>query len=378
MTQTITTDVQTAVSGGIGLITLNRPKALNALSLPMVQALLATLRVWKDDPAVFAVVIRGTNKAGAPGSAESFFGSFCAGGDIRFFHQAALASDPALETFFTDEYTLNHLIHNYPKPYIAFMDGIVMGGGMGISQGASLRIVTEHTKMAMPETGIGLFPDVGGGYFLSRCPGNVGEYLALTGNTIGGEQAVAWGLADVCVPAASLPRLWDALQTQGSAAQLQEWIATNVIAAHAHSTRARAPIGSEVLGAFGAYSIPAIVAMLDAQITEEAQKVAATLRHRSPLMLHVVLEQVRRARSMSLADDLRMERDLVQHCFYTAHLERSGASSETVEGIRALAVDKDFKPAWNPARIEDVTPEMVAPFFVSPWSADAHPLRALA
>ncbi len=371
-------EVQTAVSGGIGLITLNRPKALNALSLPMVQALLATLQAWRDDPAVFAVAIRGSNKVGRPGSPEALFGGFCAGGDIRFFHQAALASDPALEDFFTEEYTLNHLIHNFPKPYIAFMDGIVMGGGMGISQGASLRIVTEHTKMAMPETGIGLFPDVGGGYFLSRCPGHVGEYLALTGNTIGGDQAVAWGLADVCVPADSLPALWDALQKQGSVAALQDWIATNLVATKQDLTRAEELFYEKLLGAFGLGSIAAIVAALEGQGTKPARAVAATLRHRSPLMLHVVLEQIRRARSMSLADDLRMERDLVQHCFYTAHLERSGAASETVEGIRALAVDKDFKPAWNPARIEDVTPEMVAPFFVSPWSAEAHPLRTLA
>jgi enoyl-CoA hydratase/carnithine racemase len=371
-------EVQTAISGGIGLITLNRPKALNALSLPMVQALLATLQAWREDPAVFAVAIRGSNKVGRPGSPEALFGGFCAGGDIRFFHQAALASDPALEAFFTEEYTLNHLIHNFPKPYIAFMDGIVMGGGMGISQGASLRIVTEHTKMAMPETGIGLFPDVGGGYFLSRCPGHVGEYLALTGNTIGGDQAVAWGLADVCVPAESLPALWGALQTQGSVAALQDWIATNFVAIKQESTRAEEQFDEKLLGAFGLGSIAAIVAALEGQGTKPARAVAATLRHRSPLMLHVVLEQVRRARSMSLADDLRMERDLVQHCFYTAHLERSGAASETVEGIRALAVDKDFKPAWNPARIEDVTPEMVAPFFVSPWSAEAHPLRTLA
>ncbi|MFZ2306881.1 MAG: enoyl-CoA hydratase/isomerase family protein [Rhodoferax sp.] len=371
-------EVQTAISGGIGLITLNRPKALNALSLPMVQALLATLQAWRDDPAVFAVAIRGSNKVGRPGSPEALFGGFCAGGDIRFFHQAALASDPALEAFFTEEYTLNHLIHNFPKPYIAFMDGIVMGGGMGISQGASLRIVTEHTKMAMPETGIGLFPDVGGGYFLSRCPGHVGEYLALTGNTIGGDQAVAWGLADVCVPANSLPALWDALQKQGSVAVLQDWIATNLVATKQDSTRAEELFDEKLLGAFGLGSIAAIVAALEGQGTKPARAVAATLRHRSPLMLHVVLEQIRRARSMSLADDLRMERDLVQHCFYTAHLERSGAASETVEGIRALAVDKDFKPAWNPARIEDVTPEMVAPFFVSPWSAEAHPLRTLA
>ena len=371
-------DIQTSVNGGIGLITLNRAKALNALSLPMVQALLSTLRAWESDAAVFAVAIRGTNKTGAPGSPESYFGSFCAGGDIRFFHQAALANDPALGTFFTEEYTLNHLIHNYPKPYLAFMDGIVMGGGMGISQGASLRIVTEHTKMAMPETGIGLFPDVGGGYFLSRCPGHVGEYLALTGNVINGAQAVAWGLADVCVPAANLHALWNALHAQRSVAQLQDWIATNLIAAYPVSTGASDPFDSNVLAAFGCDRVSAILAALDAQGTEQARNVAATLRQRSPLMLHVVLEQVRRARNMSLADDLRMERDLVQHCFDTVHLQRKGASSETVEGIRALAVDKDHQPAWNPARIEDVTPQMVEPFFVSPWAADTHPLRHLA
>jgi len=232
--------------------------------------------------------------------------------------------------------------------------------------------------MAMPETGIGLFPDVGGGYFLSRCPGNAGEYLALTGNTIGGDQAVAWGLADVCLPAHTLPTLWAALQVQGSAEALQHWITTNVIAPYVDSTRAIASFDADILAAFGMDSISAIVSALDAQGTEAAKAVAATLRHRSPLMLHVVLEQIRRARSLSLADDLRMERGLVQHCFYTAHLERSGARSETVEGIRALAIDKDFKPAWNPARIEDVTPQMVTPFFVSPWSADAHPLRNLA
>jgi enoyl-CoA hydratase/carnithine racemase len=371
------TEVQTTVTGGVGLITLNRPKALNALSLPMVQALLATLLTWRDDPGVFAVAIRGSNKIGRPGSPEALFGGFCAGGDIRFFHQAALAGDPALDDFFTEEYTLNHLIHNYPKPYIAFMDGIVMGGGMGISQGARLRIVTERTKMAMPETGIGLFPDVGGGYFLSRCPGHVGEYLALTGDTIAGDQAVAWGLADVCVPSEALPAMWEDLQTQGSPESLQQWIATNVIAKHTDSTRATAEFFVGDYAAFGLGSVSSIVAALEASGTKPARAMAATLRHRSPLMLHVVLEQVRRARSMTLADDLRMERDLVQHCFYTAHLERSGHASETVEGIRALAIDKDYKPIWNPARLDHVTVAMVEPFFVSPWSASAHPLRDL-
>lgn len=392
-----TPDVHTTVRGGVGLITLNRPKALNALSLPMVQVLLATLQGWKDDPAVWAVAIRGTNKVGLPGTADSYFGHFCAGGDIRFFHQAALADDPALGTFFTQEYTLNYLIQNYPKPYIAFMDGIVMGGGMGLCQGTPLvgssgnagsargtmpggvvRIVTEHTKMAMPETGIGLFPDVGGGFFLARCPGHVGEYLALTGNTISGAQAVAWGLADVCVPASELHRLWDAVQAHSTAHQLHDWIATELIAAYANSTGPGTPFSPEILDAFSHGQITQIVQALHVQGSEDALKVAATLSHRSPLMLHVVLEQVRRARGMSLADELRMERDLVQHCFDTAHLQRKGASSETVEGIRALAVDKDFKPAWSPARIEDVTADMVTPFFQSPWSAAAHPLRHLA
>ena len=184
MSNTAKSDVIVERRGNAGLLTLNRPKALNALSLQMVRDLTSALLAWRDDPAVLVVAIRGTNKFGRPGSPESLFGGFCAGGDIRFFHQAAFAGETgerALDDFFTEEYQLNHLIHTYPKPYIAFMDGVVMGGGMGISQGARVRIVTERTKMAMPETNIGLFPDVGGGYFLSRCPGHAGEYLALTG-----------------------------------------------------------------------------------------------------------------------------------------------------------------------------------------------------
>ncbi len=184
-------DVLAEVRGQVGFITLNRPRALNALSLGMVRDLMEALLRWQADPAVLAVAIRGTNKEGA-------FGAFCAGGDIRFLHQAGSTGNPQLEDFFTEEYALNHLIHAFGKPYIAFMDGIVMGGGMGISQGGTLRLVTPRTKMAMPETAIGLFPDVGGGYFLSRCPGRTGEWLALTGDTIGAGDAVALGLADGC------------------------------------------------------------------------------------------------------------------------------------------------------------------------------------
>jgi len=365
-------DILTEVRGRVGFITLNRPKALNALSLSMVRDLMAALTAWRDEAAVVAVAIRGTNKAGRPGTPESLFGGFCAGGDIRFFHQAALAGDPDLDAFFTEEYRLNHLIHHYPKPYIAFMDGVVMGGGMGISVGARVRIVTEHTKMAMPETNIGLFPDVGGGYFLSRCPGSVGEYLALTGAVIGAGEALAYGLADIERPAASLPGLWQQLGDQafsdGSAAE--QWIATNLIAVGAHPERAESKFDAY----FSLARVKHIVDALEAAKHDDwAQKTAVVLRKRSALMLHVTLEQIRRARSMSLADDLRMERDMVHHCF---HL-RPGAASETVEGIRALAVDKDYTPKWNPARIEDVKPQMVQAFFASPWAAEAHPLRGL-
>jgi len=365
-------DILTEVRGRVGFITLNRPKALNALSLTMVRDLLAALTAWRDDAAVVAVAIRGTNKAGRPGTPESLFGGFCAGGDIRFFHQAVLAGDPDLDTFFTEEYRLNHLIHNYPKPYIAFMDGVVMGGGMGISVGARVRIVTEHTKMAMPETNIGLFPDVGGGYFLSRCPGSAGEYLALTGAVIGAGEALAYGLADIERPAASLPGLWQQLGDQAfsDVSAAEQWIATNFIADGAHSESAESKFDAY----FSLARVKHIVDALEAAKDDDwAQKTAVVLRKRSPLMLHVTLEQIRRARSMSLADDLRMERDMVHHCF---HL-RPGAASETVEGIRALAVDKDYTPKWNPARIEDVKPQMVQAFFASPWAAEAHPLRDL-
>lgn len=361
-------DVVTEIRGRVGFITLNRPRALNALSLPMIRALLAHLLAWREDERVQAVAIRGSNKEGP-------FGAFCAGGDIRFFHQAVLAGNAELEDFFTEEYTLNHLIHHYPKPYIAFMDGIVMGGGMGISQGAKLRIVTPRTKMAMPETNIGLFPDVGGGYFLARCPGRSGEWLALTGEVIGAGDALAMQLADVCFDPAGLPAAWDALAMMEKVdeAALQAWAAAHSIACEDHGAPARA----EMARYFAHDSVVDIIQSLEAADSDWARTNAQTLRKRSPLMLFVTLELVQRARTMTLADDLRLERDIVRHCFNTHHLGRFGAATDTMEGIRALVVDKDNNPRWNPIRIEDVTPQMVAPFFVSPWPAFAHPLRDL-
>lgn len=369
-------EILTEVRGRVGFITLNRPKALNALSLGMIRALTAALRNWRDDTRISAVAMRGMNRGPAGGEPVPF-GAFCAGGDIRFFHRAAIEGDPALEDFFTEEYALNHLIHVYPKPCIAFMDGVVMGGGMGLAQGAQLRVATEHTRMAMPETQIGLFPDVGGGHFLSRCPGHLGEYLGLSGRTLDAGGALQAGLADLAVPAGALPALWQALgdpDLDGAAVQARVQAA------------AVPPDGAERLAlaaidaVFGLRTVSDMLAALEAPVGLDpswAAETAALLRKRSPLMLHVVLEQIRRARHMGLADDLRMERDLVRHCFRTAHLGRFGVESETVEGVRALAVDKDHRPRWNPARIEAVTPAIVEPFFHSPWPVWAHPLRDL-
>ena len=361
-----TSDVLAEVRGQVGFLTLNRPKAINALSLQMVRDLMVHLLRWKEDAAIKAVAIRGSSK-------EGVFGHFCAGGDIRFLHAAGSTGNPELEDFFTEEYALNHLIFNYPKPYIAFMDGIVMGGGMGISQGASLRLVTERTKMAMPETIIGLFPDVGGGYFLSRCPGHVGEWLALTGETIGAGEAIAYELADAFIPAAQQQAAWDGLATQHFADGDAVHVYLKQFTQHASLEIAQSPDDvAHIHRIFGLPTVTAIMQALESDSSTWSQNTAAALRKRSPLMLHVVLEQIRRARSMDVADDLRMERDMVRHCFYL----RPG-QSETVEGIRALAVDKDHAPRWNPSRIEEVDEALWRAFFVSPWPAHAHPLRDL-
>jgi enoyl-CoA hydratase/carnithine racemase len=358
-------EVMAEVRGDLGLVTLNRPQALNALSLAMIRDLTALLLHWQHDDAVKAVLVRG---AGRPGKVPAF----CAGGDIRFFHQAALAGDPRLEDFFTEEYALNHLIHTYSKPYIALMDGVCMGGGMGISQGAALRVVTEHSSLAMPETNIGLFPDVGGGYFLSRLPGALGEYLALTGHVLKAADAISVGLADVRLDAADLPALVEALADQPieSAAAALAVVRARAQTAGAGSLSAHR---SAIDQHFSRPSLQAIADALSYDRSDWAQHTLNTLRQRSPLMMAVTLEQVRRARTMSLADDLRMERGLVRHSFHW----RGGAASDTVEGIRALAVDKDHQPKWSPARIEDVDPQAVAAFFESPWPAHAHPLRHL-
>lgn len=358
----MTSEVIAEVRGRAGLITLNRPRALNALTLGMIREMTAALLAWRDDERIEFVAVRGMGREGP-------FGLFCAGGDIRFFHEAVHAGDPRLEDFFTEEYALNHLINTFPKPYAVFMDGVVMGGGMGISGHArgtaTMRIATERTKMAMPETNIGLFPDVGGGWFLSRTPGHIGEYLALTGRTISGADALYAGLADAVVPSSGLASLWDSISGEGA-------LASTSGAVMEESTLAQDEDAVERF--FSLPTVGEIIRALESDDSAFAKETAVALRQRSPLMLHVTLEQLRRARSMTLADDLRMERGLMRQCFRL----RPGAASETVEGIRALVIDKDSKPRWNPARIEDVTPEMVQAFLEPPWPAQANPLRDLA
>ena len=356
--------IHAEVNGCLGLITLNRPEALNALSLAMIRDITVLLQAWQDAPEIQAVMLLA---AARPGKAPVF----CAGGDIRFFHVAALNGDAGLDDFFTEEYALNHLIHHYPKPYIALMDGLVIGGGMGISQGARLRVLTERSRLAMPETHIGLFPDVGGGFFLGQCPGHVGQWLALTGEPIAATEAIEYGLGDVFIQSAALPALIENLR-HGEQASAEHVIAS--VMEHADLAPATTlPPQALIDRHFGQPDVAAIIASLAAADDPWSARMLAKLLQRSPLMLAVTLEQLHRARAMTLAEDLRMERDMVHQCF---HL-RSLPENETVEGIRALVIDKDHAPRWKPSAIEAVTPAMVQAYFDSPWTPAQHPLRGL-
>ncbi|MDO8651077.1 MAG: enoyl-CoA hydratase/isomerase family protein [Undibacterium sp.] len=358
--------ILTSIQNHIGFITIDRPKALNSLSLEMVRAITATLLEWRNNGNVRAVFIHSSSEK-----------AFCAGGDIRFFYDVGNATptgDSALlEDFFTEEYALNHLIHFYPKPYIALMNGVVMGGGMGIAQAGvacRLRIVTERTKMAMPEVNIGLFPDVGGSYFLARTPGKIGAYLGLTGEMIGAADALYAGLADVFLPTAELPALMAMLATTEESdirVAIRDFAApftAQVLPSESKLATQRAMIERH----FSADNVLAIAASLNQDSNTFAQQTLAAIEKRSPLLMCVTLEQLRRGAGMSVADCLRMERSMVRHCF---------KHGEVLEGIRALVIDKDNAPQWSPASLAEVTGEQVASFFVSVWPAYAHPLRDL-
>ncbi|KVQ10310.1 enoyl-CoA hydratase/isomerase family protein [Burkholderia ubonensis] len=366
-------DVRAYVANRIGFLELNRPKALNALSVGMIRTLHAALDTWRDDPEVVAVVVYSPHAR-----------AFCAGGDVRFFHDAWQRGDrDAVDTFFIDEYSLNHAIFTYPKPYIALMHGVVMGGGMGISQAArhtgGLRVVTDSTKMAMPETRIGLFPDVGMSWFLARTPGAIGRYLAVTGATLDAAGALYAQLADVYVPDAALPALLDALRHErfDSGAQAVECVAA---AAAAHKvvptpgTSALADARAGIDRHFAQPDLVATLASLDAEqdcaaVDGWVEKAAHAMRSQlSPLSMAVSLEVVERARGATMADCLRRDLDLTRSTF---------ARGDVIEGVRALIVDKDQQPAWRFKSIADVDRADVLAMFDSPWTPDTHPLRNL-
>jgi enoyl-CoA hydratase/carnithine racemase len=366
--------VVTRVANRIGFIELERPQALNALSTAMVDAMLEALERWRDDADVIAVVVRSRHAR-----------AFCAGGDIRFLYQSYRAGDQAaLDTFFTDEYRLNHTIFTYPKPYIAFMNGVVMGGGMGISQGAhrtgGVRVVGASTRLAMPETRIGLFPDVGMGWFLARTPGALGRYMAVTGETIDAASALYAGLADVYLDESAWPALIDALETEpfttgeGVVARIRREAAAGEEA----QPHADASVLAEARGwidrHFSLPDVPAILASLEAVQREAqgpecewAEQAVGVLRERSPLSMAVSLEVVSRAEG-TMADVLRRDLDLTRSSF---------AQGDVMEGIRARIIDKDNRPHWRFECIEAVSRAEVERMFESPWPASSHPLRDL-
>ncbi|EEE07885.1 enoyl-CoA hydratase/isomerase family protein [Burkholderia multivorans] len=366
-------DVRAYVANRIGFLELNRPKALNALSVGMIRTMQQALDVWRDDPDVVAVVVHSPHPR-----------AFCAGGDVRFFHEAWQRGDrDAVDTFFIEEYTLNHAIFTYPKPYIALMHGVVMGGGMGISQAArhtgGLRVVTDSTKMAMPETRIGLFPDVGMSWFLARTPGMIGRYLAVTGATLDAAGALAAQLADVYVPDAALPALIDALKGTrfDDGAQAVACVA-DAAAAHkvvpTPDTSALADARAGIDRHFAQPDIGAIVTSLEGEqdcgaVDGWVEKATHAMRSElSPLSMAVSLEVVDRARGATMAECLRRDLDLTRSTF---------ARGDVIEGVRALIVDKDHRPAWRFKSIADVDRADVLAMFDSPWTPDTHPLRHL-
>ena len=326
--------------GGIGLVTLNRPGALNALTHAMTTEMHAMLRAWEGDDGVSAVVVRGAGDR-----------AFCAGGDIQALYRARGDDLDRSYRFYWDEYRLNTYIKHYAKPYVALIDGIVMGGGVGVSVHGSHRVVTEKALFAMPETGIGLFPDVGGTYFLPRCPGEIGMYLGLTGARLGAGDSLFAGVGTHHVPGARLESLTEALAANPAAldAMLDEHAGT---AEYGFLPTLR----REIDAAFGAESVEAIVLALDAGLSPWAGKTLAIMRGKSPTSLKVAFRQLRQGRSLSFDACMRLEYRLV--C-------RFMRGDDFYEGIRAAVIDKDRQPLWRPATIEAVAAAEVERYFAS-------------
>ena len=328
--------VITSRDGRVGRILLNRPKALNALDLPMIRACTRTLHAWADDPHVHAVVIAGAGER-----------AFCAGGDIRALRDRQAGGDRAsVDRFFAEEYALNLLIATYPKPYIALIDGICMGGGIGVSVHAPYRVATEHAAFAMPETAIGFFPDIGATFVLPRLPGELGVYLGLTGLRISGADAVHAGLATHFTPRARLADLSAALARDGVAA----------LAAHDETLPpfSLAPHRAAIDHCFAADTVAGIVTRLQDQDGDWAVAALKALRDVSPSALHWTLRALRRGRDLTLKQALDAEFALTRATM---------AHPDFAEGVRAMVVDKDRAPRWQPARIEAVDPAVIDALF---------------
>ncbi len=338
-------DVIVEREGHAGIIRLNRPKALNALNLPMVREIDAALKKFGADNQVALVLVEGAGERG-----------LCAGGDIVGLYHSSREGGRLGHDFFREEYIVNAAIAAFPKPYVAYMDGIVMGGGVGLSGHGSHRIVTEKTRMAMPETGIGFFPDVGGTWLLSRAPGEVGTFFALTAHNLSGADAIYAGLADVQIETASWPalraRLLD-VPAHADAAMVRVLMdAAAVKTGPSYAEQNRAAIDR----LFAHDSIERIVAALESDGSDFAAETLKALLSKSPTSLKVTLKLLREARaSKSLEEALARE--------YRASLEVF-VSDEFREGVRAAVIDKDRRPKWSPAQIRDVTPEIVGRYFV--------------
>jgi len=332
--------------GAAGIIRLNRPKAINAVTLEMFRDIDKALDAFEADPAVSVIILEGAGDRG-----------LCAGGDIRALWESSHAKGDLGKILWREEYILNARIAKFPKPYVALMDGIVMGGGVGLSAHSRHRIVTDRTKLAMPEAGLGFFPDVGGTWLLARALGEIGTYFGLTGQVMNGPDAVHAGFADAVVPHAKLPELRQALTSIARGASSDD--IEKLIGEFATGEKAGpvAALQPQIDTWFAHDRVEDILAVLKADNSEQAQATLKILSEKSPRGMVVTLKLLRLARQSS-----SLEECLVRE--YRAALEVF-ASDDFREGVRAAVIDKDRNPKWSPPRVEDVTPQMLAPYLAN-------------
>lgn len=339
MTPSTTDDLLVSTDGRVGRLSLNRPKAIHALNLAMCEAMIAALLAWRDDDAIEAVIIDHSEGRG-----------FCAGGDIRMLAESGAKDGKEARQFFHTEYRLNHLLFTYPKPVTAFMDGITMGGGVGISQPAKYRVATEHTRFAMPETGIGLFPDVGGGWYLPRLEGRVGVFLALTGARLDGADCLALGLATHYLPSDHLAEAKERIAAHPDriGGILGDLAVTAPPAAITHQI-------DKINRLFASDTYEDILAALEADGGEWATKELGVLHSKSPQTCKVALRQ--------LKEGGEMHDFAVQMTQEYAIGSRVVAMHDFLEGVRALIVDRDNSPQWDPPTPEAVTDDWIDAIF---------------